>query len=96
MPSGYLVADVTVTNPQQYEEYKKWSTAAMQKFGGEICARGGKVEILEGDWQPTRVVIVKFAAFETVKALYSSPEYGKAITARKGASISRMVAVEGV
>ena len=30
MSSGYVIASVTVTNPEQYEEYKKWSTLAMQ------------------------------------------------------------------
>lgn len=96
MPSAYLVADVTVTNPTQYEDYKKWSSAALQKFGGEVCSRGGKVVVLEGDWTPERVVIVKFPSMETVQALYDSPEYGKARTARAGASISRMLIVEGV
>lgn len=96
MTSAYLVADITVTNPVQYEEYKKWSTAAMQRFGGEVCARGGRVQVLEGDWAPQRVVIVKFADLATAKAMYDSPEYGQAIAARKGASISRIVIAEGV
>lgn len=96
MPSAYLVADITVTNPEQYEEYKKWSTAAMQKFGGQVCARGGRVEVLEGDWRPQRVVIVKFADIDSAKAMYNSPEYGKAIEARKGASISKIVIAEGI
>lgn len=96
MSSAYLVADVTVTNPAQYEEYKKWSGAAMQHYGAEICARGGKVVVLEEDWSPKRVVIVKFPSLEAVQAFYASPEYGKARTARRGAAISKMIAVEGV
>jgi 2-dehydro-3-deoxyphosphooctonate aldolase (KDO 8-P synthase) len=31
MPSGYIIANVRVTNPEQYEEYKKWSTAAFRR-----------------------------------------------------------------
>ena len=30
MPSAYILANVKVTNPEQYEEYKKLSTIAMQ------------------------------------------------------------------
>ena len=42
MPSGYIIANVRVTNPEQYEEYKKWSTAAFKAHNAEICVRGGK------------------------------------------------------
>ncbi|GHC80497.1 hypothetical protein GCM10007320_22220 [Pseudorhodoferax aquiterrae] len=96
MPSAYILADVTVTNPAQYEEYKKWSTAAMQAHGAEVCVRGGKVEVLEGDWSPSRLVMLKFPSVEAAKAFDASPEYGKARAARQGAAIMRMIVVEGV
>ncbi len=94
--SGYIIANVQVTNPTQYEEYKKWSTAAMQATGAEVCVRGGKVEVLEGDWTPERIVILKFPTFEAAKAFYEAPEYLKAREARAGAAIMRMVVVEGL
>ena len=96
MPSGYVIANVSVTNPEQYEEYKKWSTAAFQAHNAEICVRGGKVEVMEGDWQPERVVIAKFPSFEAAKAFYDSAEYLKARQAREGAAIMRLVVVEGM
>ncbi len=96
MPSGYVIASVNVTNPQQYEEYKKWSSAAMVAHGAEVCVRGGQVEVLEGDWNPGRTVILKFPSFEAAKAFYDTPEYLKAREARAGAAIMRMVAVEGL
>jgi uncharacterized protein (DUF1330 family) len=95
MPSGYIIANVEVTNPAQYEEYKKWSTVAMQVHNAEVCVRGGKVEVLEGDWHPARMVMLKFPSFEAAKAFNDSPEYGKARAARQGAAIMRMVCVEG-
>ena len=96
MSSGYVIASVTVTNPEQYEEYKKWSTAAFAAHKAEICVRGGKVDVMEGDWQPDRVVIAKFESFDAAKAFYHSPEYGKASAAREGAAIMRLVCVEGL
>ena len=96
MGSGYVIASVTVTNPTQYEEYRKWSTVAMQAHGAEVCVRGGKVEVLEGDWNPGRTVILQFPSFEAAKAFYHSPEYGKARAAREGAAIMRLVCVEGL
>ena len=96
MSSGYVIASVTVTNPEQYEEYKKWSTLAMQAHGAEVCIRGGKVEVLEGDWSPQRLVVLKFPTVEAAHKFYASPEYGKAREARAGAAIMRMIVVEGV
>ncbi len=96
MTSAYIIANVTVTNPVQYEEYKKWSSAAMQAHGAEVCVRGGKVEVIEGDWAPERLVILKFPSVAAAKAFDASPEYGKARAARQGAAIMRMIVVEGV
>ncbi|WP_213953463.1 MULTISPECIES: DUF1330 domain-containing protein [unclassified Variovorax] len=96
MSCGYVIAYVEVTNPTQYEEYKKWSTVAMQAHGAEVCVRGGQVEPLEGDWKPTRVIVLKFPSLEKAKAFYDTPEYRKAREARAGAAIMNMIAVEGL
>jgi uncharacterized protein (DUF1330 family) len=91
-----VIANVRVTNPQQYEEYKRLSTIAMKAHGAEVCARGGQVEVVEGDWTPDRVVILKFASMDKAKAFYDSTEYQAAKKAREGAAVMRMVLVEGV
>lgn len=96
MPSAYILANVSVTNPEQYEEYRKFSSLAMQAHGAEVCVRGGKVEVLEGDWTPERVVLLKFPTVEAAKTFYDSIEYTKARAAREGAAIMRMVLIEGV
>ena len=96
MPSAYILADVDVTDPQQYEQYKKLSTLAMQAHGAEVCVRGGAVQVLEGDWSPRRVVLLKFPTPEKARAFYDSAEYGAAKAARQGAAVMRMVLIEGV
>jgi uncharacterized protein (DUF1330 family) len=96
MPSGYIIANVRITDPVQYEEYRKWSSAAIQTHKAEVCVRGGKVEALEGDWQPDRMVVLKFPSFEAAKAFHASSEYVTARKAREGAAIMRLVVVEGV
>ena len=96
MSSAFIIAHVTVTNPQQYEEYKKWSSVAMQAHGAEVCVRGGKVEVLEGDWSPERLVVLKFPDVASAKRFNDSPEYGAARASRQGAAVMRMVLVEGM
>ncbi len=94
--SAYIIAHVVVTNPAQYEDYKKFSSEAMRVHGAEVCVRGGRVEVLEGDWSPERVVVLKFPTVEAAKAFNASPEYSRARESRTGAAIMRMIVVEGV
>jgi uncharacterized protein (DUF1330 family) len=96
MSSAYIIANVRITNPVQYEEYKKLSFLAMQANGAEVCVRGGASEVLEGDWQPDRVVVLKFASVAKARAFYDSVEYSRARQAREGAAVMRMIVVEGV
>jgi uncharacterized protein (DUF1330 family) len=96
MPSAYIIANVTVTNPEQYEQYKKLSSIAMQAHGAEVCVRGGKVEVLEGDWSPSRIVVLKFPSVEQARAFNESAEYDAARQSRQGIAVMRMVLVEGV
>jgi uncharacterized protein (DUF1330 family) len=96
MSSAYIIANVQITNPVQYEEYKKLSSLAMQANGAEVCVRGGVAEILEGDWQPDRLVVLKFASVAKARAFYDSVEYSRARQAREGAAVMRMIVVEGV
>jgi uncharacterized protein (DUF1330 family) len=96
MPSAYILANVTVTNPVQYEDYRKFSSIAMQAHGAEVCVRGGAVTVLEGDWVPERVVLLKFPSREAAQAFYDSTEYARARSAREGAAVMRMVLIEGI
>jgi len=93
--SAYIIADVQVTNPVQYEDYKKFSSIAMQAHGAEVCVRGGSPQPLEGGWAPTRIVVLKFASVQQAQAFYDSSEYGRARESRAGAAIMRMIVVEG-
>ena len=96
MTSAYLIAHVQVTDPTQYEQYKKFSSLAMQAHGAEVCVRGGAVSVLEGDWQPERIVVLKFADVAAARKFYDSVEYQRARDAREGAAVMRMIVVEGL
>lgn len=95
MSCAYIIANVDVTDPAQYEEYKRLSTIAMQAHGAQVCIRGGKVEVLEGDWVPQRLVMLKFPSVEQARTFYNSVEYDAARKARQGAAVMRMIVVEG-
>ena len=94
--SAYIIADVTVTNEDQMKLYREWSTRAMQEHGAEVLVRGGRMESLEGDWNPQRIVVLKFKDLASARAYYDSETYTQARKVREGAGSIRMVAVEGI
>jgi uncharacterized protein (DUF1330 family) len=94
MPLAYIIADVQITDPAQYEEYRKWSSAAMAAHGVRPIVRGGKTIRLEGR-DPGRTVILEFDSLAKAQAFYDSAEYLKARQAREGAAIMNMFIVEG-
>jgi uncharacterized protein (DUF1330 family) len=93
--SAYIIANVKVTNETQYEEYRAYSKLAIRTHGAEVCVRSGQAEVLEGDWAPERLVLLKFPSVEHARAFYHSTEYTNARAARAGAAITNMVVVEG-
>jgi uncharacterized protein (DUF1330 family) len=95
MPA-YVIVDTDIHDPERYEQYKAASPGAVAAGGGRFVARGGELAVLEGNWQPARLVIVEFEDLEAVKRWYSSPEYQAAKQLREGAADLSMVAVEGI
>lgn len=94
--AAYLIADITVTDPDAYEAYKARVGETIAAYGGRYCVRGGVAEPLEGDWRPNRVVVLEFPDMDTLKAWYHSEAYAGPKAIRQGASVSRIVAVDGV
>ena len=62
--SGYIIVDIVVHDPVAYEPYKKMAHAAATKYGGRYIVRGGTVEVREGSWKPSRVVVIEFPSIE--------------------------------
>ena len=93
--AAYMLVDISVTDPKQYEEYKRLAQAAVAQYGGRYLVRGGETVVLEGSWQPNRVVVLEFPDLQRVRAFYDSPEYRAARQARAGAATMNMIAVAG-
>ncbi|WP_313952185.1 DUF1330 domain-containing protein [Accumulibacter sp.] len=95
--AAYLLVEVKVTDQQAYEIYKQLAQAAIAQYGGRYCARGGRIEVLEGGWStPERLVIVEFDSLEQAKKFYHSPEYQAARASRQDAAEMNMLVVEGL
>lgn len=94
--TAYVIVETDVTDPEQYEHYKAASPAAIAAGGGRFLVRGGELAVLEGDWSPSRIVVLEFDDLEAAKRWYDSQAYQEARKLREGAASFRAIAVQGV
>jgi uncharacterized protein (DUF1330 family) len=94
--AAYVIVDVTIMDPIEYETYKKLTPASIAAYNGKFIVRGGQTETLEGDWQPGRVVVVEFPTLSIAKAWWASEEYAVAKSIRQRTAETKMIVVEGV
>ena len=60
----------TTPKPMRY----KRSASIRARHGGEYCVRGGEA-CFGGDWQPGRVVMLKFPSRAAYDAFMDDPDY---------------------
>ena len=70
MPKGYILAEVTVTDPALFETYRPLAAASIAAFGGKYLVRGGAAEMLEGERTPGRMVLLEFSSPERAMEWY--------------------------
>jgi uncharacterized protein (DUF1330 family) len=94
MPA-YVIVEVSIQDPKDYEEYKKLTPATIAAYDGRFVVRGGQTEALEGDWQPERIVVLEFPTVERAKEWWGSDIYAKAKTIRQRSATTKMIVVPG-
>ncbi|KRD53315.1 MULTISPECIES: DUF1330 domain-containing protein [Sinorhizobium/Ensifer group] len=94
--AAYLIADVDITDAATFEEYKREVPATEARYGGRYLGRGGATRVLEGDWEPHRLVILEFPDMQALLSWYQSPEYQRLKTIRERCARTRIIALEGV
>ena len=94
--SAYVIVEIDVHDPVGYEEYKKRASATVEAKGGKYIVRGGKTEVLEGDWQPKRIVILEFPSMDKAKEWLNCKEYAGLRKMRHRTARTNMILIEGV
>jgi uncharacterized protein (DUF1330 family) len=92
----YAVVNVQITDPARYTEYREKAPATIARYGGKYLARGGEVDVLEGEWNPQRLVILEWESMERFNEWYNSPEYAPLKQLRGEATVTEFAVVEGL
>ena len=93
--AGYVIAQMSVTDPEAFADYPGQAGPTVAAFGGRYVVRGGTIDNIEGDWEPGRVVIIEFDSVAQAKAWYDSQMYEEAKALRIRSTISSLMIVEG-
>jgi uncharacterized protein (DUF1330 family) len=94
--AAYIIAEISIHNPELMEEYKKLTPDTLTAFGGKFIIRGGKTLTIEGEWNPDRIVVLEFPSIENAQAWLNSEKYHHAKQIRQKAALTKMILVEGV
>jgi uncharacterized protein (DUF1330 family) len=94
--SAYVISDVQPLDADTIRAYRDLAEATIAKYGGRYIVRGGAIDHVEGDWNPTMLVIVEFPTMDRAREWYQSPDYAEALKLRQTALQRNLIFVEGI
>jgi len=94
--AAYLIVDLDIRDPDGMKEYREGVGRFIAKHGGEYLARAGEFEVIEGDWQPHRLTIIRFPCRQAIRDFFADPAYARLKHVRLKAATTVAVAVDGV
>lgn len=94
MPA-YLIANITVRDPERFAAYVAGAPAIVERFGGRYLVRGGHSVVLEGDPAINRTVIIEFPTLQHAKDFYADPQYQQLVRIRQTGADTHMFCIEG-
>lgn len=71
----YLIANLNIRDRARYGEYEAGFMEIFNGHNGTLLAVDEQQEILEGDYDFTRTVLISFPSHEDAKAWYESEPY---------------------
>ena len=95
MPA-YIVADIEIVDHEAFADYRERVPAVIAAYGGRYLVRGGGSRVVEGAWQPRRMVILEFPTMASLERFLESPEYRPLRELRARAAKTNLVVFEGV
>ena len=94
--AGYVIAQIDLKSKEGYKEYADKVPATVKSFGGEYLVRAGEFKSLEGEWNFSRNVVIKFPSYEKALEWYNSDEYKQIIDLRLKNTDGNLIIIKGV
>ena len=94
--AAYVIVEILITDPEIYETYKLMAPESVAAHDGNYIVRGGATAILEGDWEPERIVVLEFPTADRAREWWHSEMYSKLKVIRQQSTTTKMILVEGI
>jgi len=93
--SYYFMANIRIRDKQDYQKYLDLSGEIFANYKGTYLAVDNNPEVLEGDWDYSRAVMISFPSKEDFEAWYKSEEYQEILKYRLSASKCDTILIQG-
>ncbi len=94
--TAFAIITSKISDPEPFKAYMASTPPTVAAHGGEYVIRGGAKEVVEGNWSPDRIVVLKFPSMDAAKAWYFGEGYTASRALRQGATeYFNVVLVEG-
>ena len=71
----YFLANIRINDPQEYQKYLDRASEIFARYHGSYLAVDNDPEVLEGDWNYQRAVLIRFACKKDFNDWYDSEDY---------------------
>jgi len=92
---AYLVLDFSIDDFAKFKVYIEQIPAFIEKHSGRYIVRGEVPQVVEGDWQPQRLVIIEFPGNTQANAFLQDPDAQPLFAIRHSTTDSKLILVEG-
>ena len=91
----YFMANIRIRDEQDYQRYLDRSDEVFKKYRGSYLAVDSKPEVMEGTWDYSRAVLIRFDTKADFEAWYDSPEYQEILRYRLRSAECDTILIEG-
>ena len=94
--AAYVMIDSVITDQAVFDDYLEQVPAVVEAHGGRYLARGGAIEVVQGDWTPNRIVVIEFDSVELARGWQDSPDYAELRAMLNRSSKTSVIITEGI
>ena len=92
----YFIAQIKINDQTEYQKYIAKAGQVFSKYKGQYLAVDNNPKVLEGRWNYTRTVLIRFDSKKDFDDWYHSEEYQEILKYRLKAAECDTLLVEGV
>ena len=95
--SAYMIAQIEITDPEEYQTYLAGFMPIFQRHGGELLASSkNTTDVLEGNWGYPNTVVMKFPSMEKARQWYTDPDYQLLARHRHASAQANLALIQGI